>query len=506
MDLLPSLVEAHAVRTPQAVALIDAGTQVTYAQLQARIRAIAAGLLASGLERGDRVATLLSASADAVAAIYGVWLAGGVVVPLNTQARAADVTAWLEHAQARLLLHEGHYADRASVQRSSSFATLHSVDDIASRSAQNSSAACATDPAQLAMILYTSGTTGRPKGVMLSHANLAANTRAIVGYLGLTPADRVLSGLPFYYSYGNSVLHTHLAAGASLVLEKNFVFPHVVVETMVRERVTGFSGVPSTYALLLSRVRLEDADLGSLRYLTQAGAAMAPVVIDKLRKALPRAKLFVMYGQTEATARLTYVPPERLSEKNGSVGLPLEGVEIAIRDENGVALPGGVTGEVWVRGPNIMLGYWRDEAATRSVLREGWLHTGDVGYLDADGFLFLAGRRSDIIKTGAHRVHPQEIEDVLLGIDGVREAAVLGIDDELLGQAIVAYVVRERAADLDADCVKSQCRARLALYKIPKRVEFVASLPRTDSGKLKRFELACRNKGEQALGAAGDGA
>lgn len=495
MDLLPSLVRSHALHTPGALALIDGAERATYAQLWERSASIAEWLIAGGLQRGDRVATLLPASIDAVAAIYATWLAGGVVVPLNTQGRAGEVASSLAHADARVLLHESSYAEREQVSREAPFARFHAVSEahLATPAVSASPRADLCDgprPADLAMILYTSGTTGKPKGVMLSHANLAANVASIVAYLELSSADRVLSVLPFYYSYGSSVLHTHLAVGASVVLEKNFVFPHVVLATMARERVTGFSGVPSTYALLLSRVRLDEAELGSLRYLTQAGAAMAPATVAKVRAALPRARLFVMYGQTEATARLTYVPPGRLPDKPGSVGVALEGVEIRIGDEHGREVPRGIAGSIRVRGPNVMLGYWRDEAATRQVLRDGWLDTGDIGYLDAEGFLFLSGRRTDIIKTGAHRVHPQEIEEVLLELEGVREAAVVAVEDELLGQAIGAYVVRGPDADLSAERIKAHCRSQLAAYKVPKRVEFVTSLPRTASGKLKRKEIA----------------
>ena len=236
-------------------------------------------------------------------------------------------------------------------------------------------------------------------------------------------------------------------------------------------------------------VTLEQHDLSSQRYLTQAGGAMNTTLTRRLREALPHARLFVMYGQTEATARLAWLPPERLDDKPGSAGRAIDGVRIEVRDDAGQALPLGSVGEIWAQGANVMAGYWRDPAASAVVLRDGWLRTGDMGRMDEEGFLFLSGRRSDMIKTGAHRVHPLDVEEAIAELDGVSEVAVVGIDDATLGQAIKAVVVRSAQASLDADAVKAHCRARLAGYKIPKQVEFVTNLPKTASGKVRRALL-----------------
>src|SRR5690606_14002766 len=222
----------------------------------------------------------------------------------------------------------------------------------------------------LAAIIYTSGTTGRPKGVMLSHGALYSNATAIIEYLELTSADRGLCVLPFHFSYGNSVLHSHLLAGAFLALEDNFAFPQVTLQRLQDDAITGFPGVPSTFALLLGRCRLADFDLSRLRYITQAGGAMPRALIERLRAQAPGVKIFVMYGQTEATARLTYLPPARLDAKPGPVGIPIPGVEIEVRREGRAAAP-NETGEIHARGPNVMLGYWNDPAATAQVLRDG---------------------------------------------------------------------------------------------------------------------------------------
>jgi acyl-CoA synthetase (AMP-forming)/AMP-acid ligase II len=327
---------------------------------------------------------------------------------------------------------------------------------------------------------------------MLSHGNSAANTGAIVEYLGLTPADSVVSVLPFYYSYGNSVLHTHLAVGARLVIGDSLVYPHLVVERLVKERCSGFAGVPSTFSLLLTRVTLSDHDLSALRYVTQAGGPMSPMLTRRLRAALPKTQIFVMYGQTEATARLTYLPPARLDDKPGSVGIAIPGVEIEVRRDDGSPAAADETGEVWARGPNVMRGYWRDPDTTAETIRDGWLKTGDAGYRDQEGFLYLVGRRSDIIKTGAHRVHPREIEDVIAEVSGVFEVVVVGVEDEVLGQAIKAFIVAEHGVTLDLMKIKAHVREHLPNYKVPKHLELLPALPKTASGKVRRNELAQR--------------
>jgi len=480
-----------AASTPDAVAIIDGARSTTYGALAARALAFAGLVRAHGLGQGERVALVLANGVDAAAAWYGCWLAGCIVVPLGPQSTATELAACFRHCLPSLVLHGREQAGAVTaaitqVPGATGMACEDVADSDATRTPADAGQRARACPQ--AAILYTSGTTGAPKGVTLGHANFAANVDAIVEYLQLGPSDRTVLVLPFHYAYGASVLHTHLAVGACVVLEPNLVFPHAVVDTIARTRATGFSGVPSTFTLLLERGVLAGRRLDSLRYLTQAGGAMTAATADRLRAQLPGVRLFLMYGQTEATARLTYVPPERLDERRGSVGRPVRGVTIDVRDEPGNALPAGVVGDVWARGPNVMAGYWNDPAATALVLRDGWLRTGDVGHLDEDGYLHLRGRRSDIIKSGAHRVHPLEVEEALLELPWVREAAVAGVDDALLGQVVKAWLVCDGVRE--ANAVRAHCRVRLAPHKVPRQVEFVDSLPRTASGKVRRAALA----------------
>lgn len=497
MNTLSARVECMARTAPERAALVDGERRVSYGEFWMQAQRFAAHLRGQGIAPGDRVAVILPNRIEAAVACHGVWLAGAVLVPLNVQARLRDFLPWLLHCGARHVVHEaGHrdvedaIAQLPSPPGATALADARPLvgDDVEDDVDADAGTLAAGDH-DLAVILYTSGTTGAPKGVMLSHAALLANAEAIVAYLGLTEADRVLSVLPFYYAYGASVLHTHLIIGACVVLGPSLMFPHLVLDAIDQHRATGFSGVPSTYALLLDALVPGKHALASLRYLTQAGGAMSPALTRRLHEALPAPRLYVMYGQTEATSRISWLPPERLQEKLGSVGIPVAHVRWKIVREDGSEVAAGVSGEVCVRGPSLMLGYWQNPSATEIALRDGWLHTGDLGYLDMEGYLFLQGRRSDMIKTGAHRVHPTDVEEVIAEMPGIREVAVVGIDDELMGQVIKAFVVAGELPPRAEDRIKAHCRARLAPYKIPRHITFVDALPRTASGKVRRIQL-----------------
>ncbi len=298
--------------------------------------------------------------------------------------------------------------------------------------------------------------------------------------------------LPFHYSYGNSLLTTHVMAGASLVLENSFVFPNVVLDRIEEERVTGFAGVPSTFAILLNRSNLRKRAFPSLRYVTQAGGAMSPKLAGDLREALPGTDVFIMYGQTEATARLTYLDPSELLRKAGSIGKAIPGVRITLRKEDGAPASSGEVGEIVAEGDNVMAGYWNSPAETEAVLKDGRLHTGDLAQEDEEGFLYIVGRRSEMIKTAGHRVSPKEIEDVISGIPGIHEAAVVGVQDEMLGQAIRAFVVCDPGVDLAARDVLKHCSESLEPFLVPRDVVFLDGLPKSSSGKVDRAVLKDR--------------
>jgi len=499
MNTVVAAIEDQARRHGGAPALSWHKATWSYADLAGAMTRVSDTL---PVKAGDRVALLLRNSPQFAAAFYGVLRAGAAAVPLNVQERASVLARQVEHCGARVVLADAAHVEFAALRealegKGVSLLPLELVDAAngcevfcASLGAPANRAAPELSADSLACIIYTSGTTGRPKGVMLSHGNLASNARIIASYLEITPGDKVMCPLPFHFSYGMSVLNSNLTSGAQLALEDNLAFPQVLVKRLQDEGITGLAGVPATFALLLGRTQLAAVDLSRLRYVTQAGGAMPRPQIQALRAALPQARLFIMYGQTEATARLSFLPPDELDEKLGSVGLPLPGVDIEIRDPSGRVVPDDAVGELCARGPNVMMGYWDDAALTAQVVRDGWLHTGDLAHRDGDGYLYIDGREVEMIKVGAFRVSPQEIEEVLAQLPGVQEVAVTGIADALLGQAIKAVIVLREGAAPDVMSVKAHCRAHLAQYKIPKVVEFAAELPRTSSGKVQRYKLA----------------
>jgi long-chain acyl-CoA synthetase len=449
-----------------------------------------------------RIALLMRNCPQYVAAFYAVLRAGYVVVPLNAQERASVLLRQIEHSDAAMLICDSSHAEFSTLRTLLVERAIEviSVDLDTTSSAADSFATAfgfvgtAHEPAQteahdLAAIIYTSGTTGKPKGVMLSHGNLAANSASIIDYLELTAEDRGLCVLPFHFSYGNSLLHTHLLAGAELIVEDNFAFPHVAMQRIQEHRITGFAGVPATFAMMLARCQLQQFDLTSLRYITQAGGAMPRPTIERLHQQLPGAKIFIMYGQTEATARLTYLQPDMLQRKLGSVGKGLVDVEISVRDEEDRDARVNQIGEICAKGPNVMLGYWKDAAATSEVIRNGWLRTGDLGHWDEEGYLYIDGRVVEMIKVGAFRVSPQEVEEAVMSLEGVEQAAAIAIPDDLLGQAIKVVIVPASGASIAEMAVKGRCRQLLASYKVPKIVEFALELPRTASGKIQKFKL-----------------
>jgi long-chain acyl-CoA synthetase len=492
--------ERAAAQSPAAPAVSWHGSCWTYGALQSAVALVRARLVREGQTPGTRVALLLRNSPQYVAAFYGAMSANCIAVPLNVQERAEALLRQVEHVHCGVLVVDREHPEWPAMERGigadvrvialtlqedaeawTAFCSAMGEGDSAAPAAMQ-----ADDPA---MIIYTSGTTANPKGVTLSHGNLASNARAIADYLDIRTSDRVLCVLPFHFSYGNSVLNSNLIRGAHLLIEDNLAFPHLTLKRMQDESVTGFAGVPSTFALLLGRCSIEDYSLPSLRYITQAGGPMPRGHIEQLQRRLPHVETFIMYGQTEATARLSYLEPSLLTRKMGSVGRPLRDTEIEIRVEGHAEFAGEI-GEICARGPGVMLGYWRDPRQTAEVLRDGWLHTGDLGHFDEDGFLFVDGRIQEMIKVGAFRVSPQEVEEVVASCPGVEQVAVVALADEILGQAVKAVVVPSSGTEPNELAIKAHCKEHLANYKVPKTVEFVIALPRTSSGKVQRFKLS----------------
>jgi len=487
-----SICDLHADTT----ALQTYTEELSYSELKHRVSKVSDYLTATGIKPGERVALVIDNSINYVIAFYAIWKSGAIVVALNAQSKFHEIEKLINQCQSKCILVEKLDDKNKKSLKSSGIKTIvlddKSITDINiwkdEFCNQANSDSYEANESTLAQIIYTSGTTGNPKGVLLSHGNLMCNTRDIVKYLNLSSADSIVNALPFYYSYGNSVLHTHLCVGAKIILTGSLAFPQQIVNDMRKYEPSGFSGVPSTYSLLLTRSDWKD-NPPPFRYITQAGGPMGKKLTEQLIKALnPDTQLYIMYGQTEASARISWLPPQSLKSKAGSAGIAIDHVKIEIRDEHGDKLPAYAKGEVYVYGKSIMQGYWNNPHATQQVLNNGWLKTGDLGYLDADGYIFLEGRNSDMIKVGAHRIHPQELEEVINKLNFISECAVIGIDDEILGQKLKAFIVGDESKANLLE-FKKHCNEYLPAHKIPREIKWINELPKTASGKIKRYKL-----------------
>jgi len=511
--MLHTLLERNASDRPGRIAVIQGTRRITYAELELNVSRLASFLLLAGLGKGDRVGIVSRNSPEYIAAYIGIQRAGGIAVDINYQDSPHEMKTIVHHCGVAALIVDNQFMNTVAgvvretpwvrtiigIERRAKGFTIvreripRQIHYVTMEEITSSDHTTVRLPdiveSDIASIIYTSGTTGKPKGVMLSHENLLSNARSIIAYLQLGEDDRVMVVLPFCYAYGKSLLTTHLIAGGSLVLENGFLYPQTVFNKMAEEEVTGFAGVPSTFAIMLNRSNFSDYRFPKLRYVTQAGGAMPPQHARKLAQLLPETKLYLMYGQTEATARLTYLDPGDVLKRPGSIGKAIPGVEIKVVTDQGMGAAAGQEGEIVARGKNIMAGYWNNPEETERVLKDGWLHTGDLGCADKDGYLAIVGRRTDMIKSGAHRISPKEIEDVIHEMDQVHEASVVGIRDEVLGETIRAVVVLKEGCAADAHLLQRHCQAKLAAFKIPKEVVFVTTLPKTSSGKVMKYML-----------------
>ncbi|MCP5021222.1 MAG: acyl--CoA ligase [bacterium] len=505
--LVHHLIERHAAAAPDQEFVIHSERCGSYGDVDREANRTARVLQSQGLSPGDRVGLLSRNSLLFVESFYGILKAGGVAVLLNTASKGAALSRLLEDCGASGLIvgaGSGSQARQAMTedlrldwvleepgQAKGEFREGQPHLDLLEARATHSSQALdlALDETSLAAIIYTSGSTGESKGVMLTHRNLLSNTRSIVSYLDLQANDRVLSVLPFFYVYGLSLLNTHAYCGGSLVIENQTLYPNVMLDTLESEGCTGFSGVPSNFAILLNRSTFVEREMAQLRYVTQAGGSMGPDLTRRLMAALPGREIFIMYGATEASARLAYLPPSMLREKIGSIGRAIPEVDLRLITADGREAETGEVGEIIASGPNIMVGYWNDRVATDEVLDGLGYHTGDLAYRDDDGFFFIVGRKRDFIKAGAHRVSAKEIEEAILSLGDSHEVAVIGVPDETMGERIRAFVVPLDGRELEERAIIKALRAILSPHKVPSEVHFRDGLPKSEAGKVLKGDL-----------------
>ncbi|MBN1657055.1 MAG: AMP-binding protein [Anaerolineae bacterium] len=488
-------------------ALICDGQRLSYGEVELFANRLANAMKYNGLSRGDRVVLWLPNSVELVVSIFATLKAGGVFVPVTYSTKPAKLTYILNNCQASMLVTSGRKLDitRRLIADVPSLlcailapppSDVRPEDRILcfqhlQHQFPGSRPPIVNIDLDLACLIYTSGTTGDPKGVMSDHSNVSFAASSIIQYLHNTPDDIVIDALPLSFDYGLYQLLMVFKFGGTLVLEKGFSYPAMVLQRMQDERVTGFPGVPTIFSILL-QMDLGQYDL-RLRYLTNTAATLPPSHIAKIRAALPDAQIYSMYGLTESK-RTLYMPPEELDRRPGSVGIAIPGTEVWIEDAAGNRLGPGQVGELVVRGRHVMRGYWNDPLASAQRFRPGSLpgerlcYTGDLFSMDEEGYMYFIGRSDDIIKSRGEKVSPKEIENVLYALPGVREAAVVGTPDEILGQAIKAFIVRQNPALSEAD-VLAHCRANLEDLMVPRYIVFCKALPKTSSGKITKTDL-----------------
>ncbi len=504
--------EDSAQKYPERQAFFANDQWYTFKYIDENANQLAHYFIENGIRRGDRIALMIENSVDYVISYYAILKCGATTVALNTELTSENLDYILQDCDVNVVLvnrkllkrirplyeskdtirHLLIWTERGKVKVNEQPGKLLSFLPEAIENYSTKPVDVKIIDLDVASIVYTSGSTGKPRGATLSHLNIVTNTRSIVEYLRMTKEDRVMVILPFYYIYGKSLLNTHFFVGGSVVVDNRFLYPNVVLKTMQEQEVTGFSGVPSTFSILLNRSDVRNFKFETLRYVTQAGGAMAPAVQKEVAALFDPAKLFIMYGATEASARLSYLDPEALPRKWGSIGKGIPNVDLFIADSQGNPLPAGEQGEIAARGANLMSGYWNHPEETRKVLKNGLYYTGDIGVMDDEGFLYVVGRSKDMIKIGGNRASAKEIEDAIYEHEDVADAAVIGVEDEVLGEAPKAFIVLKdhKIHEEFKDTILEFLKSRLAGYKMPKHIEFRESLPKNKSGKIQKLKLS----------------
>jgi amino acid adenylation domain-containing protein len=512
VPLLHDFLHESARRRSDEVALVVGDERVTYGALEARSNALAHALVRRGVERGDRVLVFMENGVEAVIAFWGALKANAVVSLVHPHTKAEKLAYLLNDCRARVLVSAAPlsavFVDAAARSRHlASIIVAGDLDPDRHRDDRIAGWAEAIDAERsdeppprrcldidLASIIYTSGSTGEPKGVMLTHRNMLTAATSVASYLESVAEDVVLCCLPLSFDYGLYQIIMACRVGARVVLEKGFAYPAKALAKAERERVTGFPGVPTMFAMLTEMSNLGDFDLSSLRYVTNTAAALSTKHIFALRALFPRAKVFSMYGLTECK-RCTYLPPDDIDRKPASVGIAIPNTELWIVDQDGNKVGPNVVGQLVIRGATVMKGYWEKPEETAKKLRPGplpgeqVLFTGDLCRLDDDGYLYFVGRMDDIIKSRGEKVAPKEIESVLLTMPDVREAAVVGVPDPTLGEAIVAFVALAEGHTTSEQVLRRLCQERLESFMVPTRFELRSGLPKSDNGKIDRRAL-----------------
>lgn len=474
----------------ERLAIIDGSQQYTYGDLRRAINTIANSLIKNGVDPKCRVGIFGSNSAFWAAAYLATLKIGAVAVPFSPSARPGQLSEMQKLVGCQVICAQASHFPPAvrSVFENCRLITDEVLDETAAPE-EATAATIEVDEEQIAALMFTSGTTARARAVCVTHRNIQANTESIIASLQIQPDDRMMVVLPFHYCFGTSLLHTHLRMGASLTLASNAALPEVVLNEIETYACSSFAGVPSVYQMLLRGSTFPRRELPTLRNFQQAGGKLQPVLIEELAALRPGGRIFVMYGQTEATARLSCLPPELLQSKKGSIGRGLPGIELRVLNEASETVQPGEVGQIIACGANVTAGYLDEPEASARTFADGMLHTGDMATVDAEGYIYIVDRKSDFIKSLGHRVSSYEIEACVMSLPEVVAAAAIGMPDPLMGEAIKVFVTLQPEATLETKVVIDHCKRNLPRYMTPREIVFLAQMPMNNQGKILKTEL-----------------
>ncbi|MDF1549466.1 MAG: AMP-binding protein [Bacteroidales bacterium] len=472
-------------KSSKAPFVLNKNEHISHEELYNRTNQFASFLLEC-YGTGNNIILIGTNSLFFIVSYLGIIKSGNICVPINPSASDDTIGYIFKETEPRLVLAQKKFLKNLDEKAFEIIEESAVAEKIKKYNGELPFQVNSFEENNLAEIIYTSGSTAFPKGVMISHKNLIANTLSIIEYLGLSQNDKVLIVLPFYYCYGLSLLHTHLRVGGAIALNNTFMLLGSVINDLIKYECTGFSGVPSHFQILLRKSdSFKKTKFYYLRYVTQAGGKLHQVFIDEFREHFPNVLFYVMYGQTEATARLSYLPPDKINNKPNSIGIAIPGVELKLVDNDGKEILSDETGEIIAKGNNIMLGYYKAEELNKKTFFNGYLKTGDLAKKDKDGYFYLVARKKEIIKVGGERVSPKEIEGIIVSLSEVVDCTIEGVYDEVLGEKIKATIVTNENADietLEKDIILL-CKNKLSPIKVPQIIVFEKQVKINSAGK-----------------------
>lgn len=485
--------KAQVEQTPEAIAVAFNNDEISYEAFYKKVELVAAFVQSKGMKKGDIVASMLLNSDLFMAVYYGVQLAGCTLLPINTKLAPDELTYIFNHSEAKGLIYDERL-EGALQQVEYEFEWTQTRTELQGEASDRELQPVENKANDTALVLYTSGTTGRPKGVMLTHRNVISAVQQWSERIAYQKSDRVYISIPLFHCAGLHVIAVStIYCGATLVIDEMFI-PDRTIPTILEKKITVFSGVPTMYALLLSKFDFANQAFPNVRKMVYGSAPMPHEIIKNLKEAFPKVEFHNLYGQTESSPGATELPDEAVLTKAGSVGKALPNTQLKIVDANGVDLPVGEIGEICIKGEQIMKGYLKNDEETMQVIKNGWLYSDDLGRLDEDGYLYIVDRKKDLIIRGGENIYPIEVENVLYQIQQVIDAAVIGIPDSIYGEIPKAIVVLAEEGAITEQEIIDHARSKLAKYKVPHIVEIVKEMPRNPSGKILKHVLRAKEK------------